>query len=1206
MYKIFLKEHIGLENYCWENSLLTYKVGGGQEGNTLCLSGSDKKIPCQITDCGNGECSLSFVTGLKCGEEKEFFLVNDDTEYKKIGYTANDSVILENENIRLEIDNNTKTLFSIKKIMNNVTGKAELSEEVLNKSVRIVENGTVFAIVHILAELKNGDTYGINIRLAREQEFVSLTERINTNGGKMRISWQNFDAKKRISCGLRGEQYIDEYLKPNKEIPVMLLPHDVTNGVVESNYITFFNDECSVGVFIGDSVKWDDGSYSIQSNNKINGVRFYYHENAIDKLVWEYPLNKGSRETCIAMYNSEKKYNSKLRSHIKELQFWNYYLPLDLYKDWIFDYDDSNEKYPKYFDKEKFDKNKKYNYPGGYDENGIPPADEVLKRITDSGIIADPWHFGPVWSRAFGEIIPLLDLRANEMQREDFVKGRKICILFAYYAMLENPFPSRHTLAGHANFFMDYVSIVGLAAAMFPHHPAAEEWKNYYHRAVLLNMKFYVRPDVKTWKAKGGRSCENLGCYSWAGLRHILGTGEMLKYTFDDNPSFHKNFEKWADWFLNSLSAPIEGRRAFPPLGAHAGGHILNPYYPTFWFRVMGNMLRNYSPILAEQILNVCPAEPLVQFENFEKNDVWSYLNNNTDITNTGIKPHLKSEKYTGYGYILRSHVNEKSEMCVFLQQIDEGPNYRWGSSCSGGCGNIYYYADNKRYSDNRKEDVGDDIMADGDTSCTFAVLQNHTYTSIGKNELTYPLSDFEFCQYARVNAGEYSSDEYKFRSILMVDNDYIAIYDSVRDFRTQGRFSWFSNTDDDMPYIFQLKPGIEPRKVTSPAMTIDGKEYDHRANVMEIPYKTRGVMYDGRGDFFTIVTHKKDLQVQGKEYGAVVIKKGCTDYVFDTPYRMTVCEKNVEFDGKVGFVRIYSEEEYDMAIFDADFIKAYGTWIRVKPLSENFSISLSKRNGRYYGKCEGHAKVTICADDISEHSLYVNSELTDFHKDCIVELKDCEWELTNGEPTPSEIENITYCEKKDGVTISWNGRNCSEYIVKVNNLTYTTNNSSIDLQLDEGKYIVNICGKNNGQLGRQSMDYPMYITKKPPERVEGVLVTRHSEFIDISWGQQLGVKAYNLYRINENNNTEKIYSGTKTAFSDMIQSNDVKYYVTAENEIGESRASIIRDTARGDMADWDPIPETEFVRDTINNEHGHPGFDYKYNENRRILEYPD
>lgn len=146
----------------------------------------------------------------------------------------------------MEIGNDTKTLFSITNIMSNVTGKAELSEEVLNKSVRIVENGTVFAIVHILAELKNGDTYGINIRLAREQEFIRLTESINTNGCLMRISWHNFEVSKRISCGLRGEQYIDEYLKQNKEIPVMLLPHDVTNGVVESAYITFFNDECSV------------------------------------------------------------------------------------------------------------------------------------------------------------------------------------------------------------------------------------------------------------------------------------------------------------------------------------------------------------------------------------------------------------------------------------------------------------------------------------------------------------------------------------------------------------------------------------------------------------------------------------------------------------------------------------------------------------------------------------------------------------------------------------------------------------------------------------------------------------------------------------------------------------------------------------------------------------------------------------------------
>ncbi len=1203
MQKFRLKEYTGLENYCWEKAFLTYKLCDEPTGNVLCLSENGEKIPFQIIDKGNGEYFLSFVSSLNSGEEKEYFFAKSITEYQNVAFFENGATVLENENIKVKIGSDTNSLFTISYKICDIIGKAELTVPVVKKSVKILENGAVFATVKVLAELENGDTYEIAFRLVKEQEFVTLTESIKTSGCSMRISWQNFNVLKRVSPNTRCEQYIDEYLKPNNEIPVVLLPHDVTNGVVECTNIAFFNNELSVGAFIGDSIKWDDGSYSIQSNNKINALRFYYYENAEDKLVWEYPLNIGSRETCIALYKSEKNYNSMLRSHIRELQFWNYYLPLDLYKDWIFDYDDRYEVYPKYFDINRFDLKKKYNLPTKYEEEGIPPGDEVLKIITDCDAIKNPWSFGPMKSRVFGDIIPILDLRVNEMSREDFKNARTICILFAYYAMNENTFPTRHTLAGHANFCMDYVSIVGFAAAMFPHHPHAKVWKDYYHRAVLLNMKFYIRPDVKAWNAKGGRSTENLGCYSWAGLRHIIMVGEMLENTYGDNPALCKNFVKWADWLLNSLSSPINDRRAFPPLGAHAGGHTLNPYYPTFWFRVMGNMLKNYSPLLSEQILNVCPSEPLVQFECFDKNDVWSYLNINADPLNNGIKPHLKSKKFTGYGYVMRSHVNEKNEMCVLLQQIDEGPNYRWGISCSGGCGNIYYYADNKRFSDNRKEDVGDDVMADGDVSCTFAVLQGKTYTSVGKNELTYPLFDFGFCQYARVNAGEYSSDEYNYRSVLMADNDYIAIYDSVRDYRTQGRFSWFSNVDDEMPYIHQIKPGLEPREVLSPDRTVDGREYNHRANGMEIPYKTRGVMFDGRGDFFTVVTHKKDLQIEGKEYGAIVKKKNSTDYIFDAPYRLNVCEKDVEFVGKVGFVRVYKNNEYDLAVFEGKFLRVYQTEIKIERKSQHFSISLSKRNGRLFGKCEGCANVIFNDKDISMYKLFVNSEPVDFTCGRSIELNDCEWELTIAEPTPSSIENISYCENEHGVEITWNCKNCNDFIVKVDDREYFTKDTNLNIELGTGKYIVCIYVRDDTG---QCIEYPVYITRSAPGKVEGLLVTRHRDFVDISWGEQLGVKQYNLYRVDESDNIEKIYTGKKNAFEEKIKSEAVKYFVTAENGIGEGEPSILRDISLEGMSVWDPLPDIEFLRDTVVNEHGYPGFDYKYNENRKILKYPE
>ena len=46
---------------------------------------------------------------------------------------------------------------------------------------------------------------------------------------------------------------------------------------------------------------------------------------------------------------------------------------------------------------------------------------------------------------------------------------------------------------------------------------------------------------------------------------------------------------------------------------------------------------------------------------------------------NSGTNPHLRSRKYTGYGIVLRSAVDTPAEVSIHLQQIDQGPNYRWG-----------------------------------------------------------------------------------------------------------------------------------------------------------------------------------------------------------------------------------------------------------------------------------------------------------------------------------------------------------------------------------------------------------------------------------------------------------------------------------------------------------------------------------------------
>ena len=92
----------------------------------------------------------------------------------------------------------------------------------------------------------------------------------------------------------------------------------------------------------------------------------------------------------------------------------------------------------------------------------------------------------------------------------------------------------------------------------------------------------------------------------------------------------------------------------------------------------------------------------------------------------------------------------------------------------------------------------------------------------------------------------------------MLVDNRYIVIYDAVRDARTEGRFVWNNFEDEPMPLIHQLRPGAKPRTVRGPALTVDGIP---RLPAVCEDKDTRGVVYDGYGDFLTVVTHRAGIE---------------------------------------------------------------------------------------------------------------------------------------------------------------------------------------------------------------------------------------------------------------------------------------------------------------------------------------------------------
>ncbi len=56
---------------------------------------------------------------------------------------------------------------------------------------------------------------------------------------------------------------------------------------------------------------------------------------------------------------------------------------------------------------------------------------------------------------------------------------------------------------------------------------------SHLEKAIQLNYQFHIRPTVKPWNAQGGRWTENLGTYTWAGLRPTLRTNYLLHHYFD-------------------------------------------------------------------------------------------------------------------------------------------------------------------------------------------------------------------------------------------------------------------------------------------------------------------------------------------------------------------------------------------------------------------------------------------------------------------------------------------------------------------------------------------------------------------------------------------------------------------------------------------------------------------------------------------------
>ncbi|MDF2936548.1 MAG: hypothetical protein K0Q90_1921 [Paenibacillaceae bacterium] len=1252
--RIVLEDRLNVAGYAWPPTLLSFAWPEGQEGMqpAWLADGEGKAVPFQWRRTAAGT-RLCLVSDLPTGAGRRFEWRSGPAPSPEARHAR---VTVVRENGWAQTDNGGLSvrfpeegpladggLFTLGVAGFETVGVARVdggSRKLLSVERAITAEGPVFAECEFECRFEGGAEYRATVTVAAGLEYIELRERMSgfdpSEGAKLRMEWHSFAPVRRYAKA-RGAEPIDRYLDGNGELPFRLKPYDNAVCWQQAKAAAFADERLEAAVFVKDSGFWDNGKYALWGSPPELALRFHWSRRS-QTLSWEYPLAEGTRSTAIALYPADRELAvSGGGSYADELWLWHELLSLDKVKDWALDWEERQAEYPRLFREERLPR-RMHNWFG---YSTVKPAPEDMEAIVErlSFCLHRPGELSPVAAREFYTWASTFDLAAPAMEPSQF-RRLKACFAFMAYAHNEEGFmPVLKMLAGHPNFLVDVRSVPALAAALFPGHPHARRWKEDFERSMALNVKYHVRPEVAEWDALGGRHTENLACYTLYNLKAMLNPVAAIQRVWGEHPVAYPNYTKWLSWLLNALTAPVEGRRHVPSQGAHAGGHV-DDYAAPLELRTAAFGLRTIEPLLAEHLLRVSPAGARGYAEREFNTDIWRGAHDAPYDSNTGTRPPLRSAKYTGYCFILRAGVDGASEASVHLQQIDEGPNYRWGRAGQGGCGVITYYAEGKRLSFNRKEDVGDDNMGDVQACCNFGVLSGHEFRSIGRRELTEPLLDFGFAQFACVLAGPQASPAYHSRSVLMSGSDYIVIYDQVGDMRVRGRFAWFVHERDPFPNICQLKPGVSGYD-TAPGIPAELGPGAYR-NVND---ESKGKYYDGSGHFLTLVSpHRKGdygylLGVEATSYGAVVTLNDRRDFVFRDEAAVMFDEGGISFTGHAGIVRIYSAEKAEAAIFSGSRIGAAGVLMETAALEESsselpaagfsFVRNGPELSGGYTGR--GGAVVTLTLPEPLRgalYRLYVNGvplDLPDTNGRCIsfrLPAGRGRWEWTQRLPVPAAVQVAGYRAASGSAELVWEPAVWAEgYEIAVSEdggkrwitgsvvSPDTTHPLSWRLNGTNGiKRHVRIRAVNRDREGAWSDDYPVYVTGEPPERADGLRIARTKRGFRLTWGWQLGATGYRLYRRTRGEDGfVLVYEGQQHVYEDEAADPEAVYEYCAAvcNGNGEGPASPPRDTAPGGLTDWDPRPEERFRRYTRSHEYGYNGFDHWANDSKPVLCYP-
>ncbi len=1281
---ILLKDDLNLPAMFWPQTLLEYRVDFTSEAvnlKDLVLIDVtlDKTIQLQLTAVKSAggkvrTALICFMSDLPSGAKKEFRLIKKaDLSGSKENSLPNPiSVVLKGKEtlignglmkVAIPAPGEYQTLIPpISNIGNNTqwlgSSKMPANLPFLKLKVSELSVGPLFVQYLLDYQFKGGKSFELKIRLVAGMDYLETEENMTgfteADSLSWKIVWTDFRPETRYCPNRPGaptykdkkgyESFTWENIGGSDGNPLTLkhpdMPYDqknLPNGLLPfkispyHNWMTwwnlpsaaFWNEKSgqTVGLFIQEFEKWVDPAYPIWSNKDNLSIHFYYK----DGFYWSFPLVAGKRSIALAIYPHRKDVEVANQTnlpqvHIDYLRRWYGWISLNKTKDWILDCESGKPIHQAFFKSQA--QEAKFN-----PKDLMPNLKRTVNQMADAGERSKGPT--PVGTRSFYDnITPLFENAESTLSEADYRQARACYLFMTYIFMDETLMPMRNMLSGHPNFLADIKGVPGMAAFLFPDHPQAKEMADHFEKSIALNLRYHTRPDEPSWEAKGGRWTENLGCYTWAFLRPTLKTSFMLHHFYDGkNRMLQPNISIYGNWLLNGLTSPLnseKGKRVNPPQGAHSKG-----LSPSNLMYTLGQELFYYDPILAEHLFWVTSPED----EGFEfkvgRPDPWDGPAKAMFNHPGGTNPHLKSEKYTGYGFNLRKNFDEPDEMYVHLQQIDDGPNYRWGRAAKGGNGLIYYYAGGKRYSHNGMEDVGDAPMGDTERCTNFGVKKEKSYRCIGdyrstgRNDLTDPLFDFGFAQFASIQANGEAAPQYKSRSIMMSGNDYILIFDDVKDNSVEGRLSWFVGTEDDFPIINQLKPGIPG---TDANIQPSNSNY-HKDNGELI---TKGRYYDGKGDFLTFVTHKEKLKpvLAGQAY-QVAKPDRSTEWVLRDDRQLDFDRNGMVFTGTAGIIRQSADKRsFEAALFQGKKIGIPGIVAQFLNNPEYAGMSIKNTVNGYSGIIQVRQEVNLQFSLKTAPAglvFYLGGREISLNKagnnsyTIQVPAGKHQWQWTSAGVIPSapeisrSVNGPGWCELEwspvTGATVysiqksTNNGTDWSNVADGIQNTKYKLTG------LTEGKKIhVRVLAKGKGGTGEPSGDYPVYTANTKPHSPEGLIAVKTDGNVSLSWGQVLGADQYTLYqKVKGASAFKKVYSGSHRIATIKLAAHPeiYEFTVTASNGNGESAKSILADTDDKSILNWYPVPGEIFRRDQESQENGYDEYNHWIEQKLPVLKYP-